>query len=102
MQTLKIYRHGDVLLREVKKMPENAVKEDSRVLAEGEVTGHAHRIDEMGAIWGFDDKRYLEVQEGLAMLTHEEHKALEIGKGTYEIVIQREYDDENEWKRVTD
>ena len=45
---MKLYRQGDVLLRQVAKLPAKAtsVKNEGRiVLAHGEVTGHAHAID---------------------------------------------------------
>ena len=42
----KMYRHGDVLLIKIDKLPDNAkfkVKKGNIIL-EGEVTGHAHRL----------------------------------------------------------
>ena len=44
---MKMYRQGDVMIREVSSLPANAkaVKNRGRiVLAHGEVTGHAHAI----------------------------------------------------------
>jgi len=60
-------------------------------LAEGEATGHAHRVtDGVAALYEFEDKKYLQIQSELAMLTHEEHKALQIPEGNYEIKIQKD------------
>ena len=43
-----LYRHGDVLIAEVGSIPKGAVKRPHLVLAEGEMTGHSHRIAEPG------------------------------------------------------
>lgn len=98
----KNYRHGDVLIvpcdaKEVKG------KEDKELtLAEGEVTGHAHRITSGQAkLFRFDDKMYLKVLSKIALLTHEEHRALELPQGDYEIKIQRDYEPQG-WKKVQD
>ncbi len=100
---MKLYRHGDVLIKEVNINPTKGKKRRNNVLAHGEVTGHCHQIiDGAAAMWDFDDKVYLEVQDKLATLSHEEHHALKLPKGNYEIIIQREYDDEKEWRNVLD
>lgn len=98
---MKLYRHGDVIIREVEKV--EGKKLDHLVLAEGEITGHAHRVaDGVAHLFQFQDKKYLEIQSELATLSHEEHKALQLPKGTYEIIIQRQYDDQKEWAYVSD
>jgi hypothetical protein len=98
---MNIYRHGDVLIKEV-----SVVKGDKLphlTLAEGEVTGHSHKItDGIATLFKFDDALYLDIQSELATLSHEEHHALQLPRGQYEIIIQREYDDENEWRNVAD
>lgn len=97
---MKKYRHGDVIITEVGEV--RGDKLDHLTLALGEVTGHSHRISEgVATLFAFDDKKYLEVQSELAVLTHEEHKALELPRGKYEIVIQREYKPEG-WSYVAD
>jgi len=91
----KQYRHGDVFLREVADgVPDAAVivpRNGDVVLAEGEVTGHAHRIrSPQVALWDAGAQRYL-VVEREAELTHEEHGTIVLAPGVYEVVIQREY-----------
>jgi len=62
------------------------------VLAEGETTGHAHRINSTGAeLFDLNGRMFLKVVEP-AMLTHEEHKHIEIDPGIYEVGRVREYD----------
>lgn len=44
-----LYRHGDVLVSGVETIPTEAVRRPHLVLAEGEMTGHSHRIGEAGS-----------------------------------------------------
>lgn len=99
-----MYRQGDVLLRRVDAIPAAAAAEKTDngrvVLAYGEVTGHAHAIAEseaqsfsMPAAAGVV-QRFLAVASSGATLRHEEHSAIELPPGIYEIVQQREYSPE--------
>ena len=38
-------RQGDLLIVKVSKIPDGVVKKTSLVLAEGEATGHMHKLD---------------------------------------------------------
>lgn len=90
-------RQGDVLLHPVAELPEGVrrVEADRLVLAEGEVTGHAHVVTAPGAALyelpepGFT--RYLVVDREGVRLIHEEHGAIAIAPGAYEVRRQREY-----------
>lgn len=97
-------RHGDVLIKPA-KIPAEAKKQDTQngiVLAEGEVTGHAHRLSaNIGALFKYDKKTYLRVTKDRAALTHEEHGKIELPAGDYEVEIQREYKPEG-WVKVLD
>ena len=69
-------------------------------LAEGEVTGHAHRIDAPDAfVVGDGDERHLTAPNGTGV-THEEHKRFELPPGDYEITRQREIDPDTEEARA--
>ena len=100
------YRHGDVFVREVAAIPPEAQQETRTgdvILAYGEVTGHAHRIaSPQVATWSTGEQRYIAVEGASAELTHEEHGLIVIPPGTYEVLIQREYDEEKGWVRVLD
>ena len=106
-QVPRTYRQGDVLLVEVAQIPVNA-KAVRRVggrviLAEGEVTGHRHAISDGGVeLLELGERRYLNVPETGAELRHEEHTKIDVTPGAYEVVIQREFDDAEEWRRVAD
>jgi hypothetical protein len=43
-----MWRQGDVLISVVDAIPPGATKRPDCVLAEGELTGHSHRIDQPG------------------------------------------------------
>lgn len=104
---MNIYRQGDVLLVEVRNMPEGkpeTVARDSGriVLAHGEVTGHSHAIAEREAemVQFADGERYLRVGAPVTV-RHEEHDAITLPPATYRVVIQREYTPD-EIRRVVD
>ena len=86
---------GDVLLIKVDSIPRGkkiARKERGLVLAEGESTGHAHVITDNGAeLYEKDGKMYLSVEKEVT-LNHEEHNAVKIAPGKYEVRIAKEYD----------
>ena len=93
-------RQGDVILQPAqqpqgKKLPH-------LTLAEGEVTGHSHRIsDGKAELYEKDGTLYLRVLSQTATLTHEEHKAIKIPQGDWMVKIQREYEPEG-WRYVAD
>jgi hypothetical protein len=64
----------------------------SRVLVEGEVTGHAHRLVGEGTLLhsASTDVLYLEC-EVPAEITHEEHQTITLPAGLYRVTRQREY-----------
>lgn len=91
------YRHGDVGLSVVDALPKGAQQQQRKgdlILAEGEVTGHAHRIaDRRVTLWSVGEQRYIEVGTDGAVLDHEEHGPITLEPGTYEVLQQREYTD---------
>lgn len=96
------YRHGDVIIVPA-TIPAEAkeVKAEKIVLALGEVTGHSHQITKgAGQLFKFDEKTYLKVTKR-ATLSHEEHKALQLPAGDYEVIIQNEYQPMG-WQKVQD
>jgi hypothetical protein len=81
-----------VLLKEVKSLPKKLTKKN-KVLAFGEVTGHKHQfLSAQVLVYETPEKKqFVEVNQD-AELLHEEHKPINIQKGKYEVVIQREFD----------
>jgi hypothetical protein len=91
-------RQGDVFLQPAGKINLNGAKpvkpvNGRLVLAEGEVTGHAHTIDAACAnLFELTGKRVLVVSEPTT-ITHQEHGELPIAPGTYWQLPQREWDE---------
>lgn len=98
-----LIRQGDVLVRRIKALPKNvepAPAENGRyVLAHGEATGHHHSfaLSDRVALFREDGSGgglFLTVTGGPAPLEHQEHTALMLTPGNYEVVRQREYSPE--------
>jgi hypothetical protein len=96
---MKMYRQGDVLITEVKRVPKGlkpVPRENGRiVLAHGEVTGHCHAIDSENALFlGADleemEDRFLRVEQECEVV-HDEHDTITLPPGDYAIRRQREY-----------
>ncbi len=97
-----IIRQGDVLVIPSSTSIYSATKLPHLTLAEGEVTGHRHRISNGEAeLFERDGTLYLKVLSPMAILTHEEHAEVTIPQGNWEIRIQREYSPEG-WRYVAD
>lgn len=96
MKTMKnaIYRQGDVLIRRISSLPkQKAQPRLTGILAYGEVTGHAHKIEslEHAEILEIGTGLYLRVAEQGVRIVHEEHAPIALPPGNYEVEIQREY-----------
>jgi hypothetical protein len=98
-----MFRHGDVFLQLTANIPTEAKKLPHCILAEGEATGHTHRILEADAAELFElgDERYLRVLGKVASLVHQEHATIKLRAGTYRVWFQREYSPK-EIRRVVD
>lgn len=112
----KYYQQGDVLLKRIDKLPEGLKKVDSKVLQEGETTGHMHQFAADAKVKMFidpkatvqlnritpDEGKFIVVGE-MAYLRHEEHNPIGVDPGIYQIDIVREYDyEKDEMTRVVD
>lgn len=113
---MKYIRHGDVLLRRINKAQaaklrnRGLIEKPNATLAEGEVTGHSHRVVGEGVkVFDVSDapaampirgaqvsasEMLLSISAKTALLTHEEHGDIALPKGDYLVMIQREYDGE--------
>jgi hypothetical protein len=88
-------QQGDVALERIAKLPPGLkpVKPDPRgiVLAEGEHTGHHHRIERkfvplVELLEGEDGRRFLVNNSKKAVeVIHEEHKPITVDPGIYEV-----------------
>lgn len=94
-----MYRHGDLLVHQTDRpdlrLIKQFVEENDAILLRGEATGHNHRLQGDFTLFRSNDKTeqgqgYFEVHSN-ANLTHEEHGNIDLPKGFYAIVRQREY-----------
>ena len=69
-----------------------AIKKVGKVLADGEVTGHAHRLQKTEVLEREDGVREFSVDKGGDTLKHEEHGKVELKEGKYESGKVIEYD----------
>lgn len=100
---VKLFQQGDVLMV-VSKVPNDAVAVEARPLAEGEATGHAHRVS--GTDWKMlecGQRLFLRILSDDCRVLHEEHGPIAVPVGEYEVRKVREYDyDAEEAKEVHD
>jgi hypothetical protein len=87
-----VWRQGDVFIISTDKIPADAVPRRP-VLAEGEITGHAHRLvsSEGAAVLGNSAGLFLRVFGDEVTVAHEEHGPVTVPRGNYIVRIQREY-----------
>ena len=117
-----MFRQGEVLIRRLDgaEIPDYSeiTKYGSKpcfkarkdgVIVEGEQTGHMHRVSK-GVLydgkpnvagWNTPEQLFLHTDEATE-ITHDEHTAIRLPKGDYEITFQREYDENNRHRRVID
>lgn len=105
---MKQIRQGDVWLVAVDKLPPSTAQVKSEViLAEGEVTGHAHRLTGQVVEWTENDQRFVRIiGQAFGKLSHEEHDptpaAVVEPETTYRVIPQRETNLSEEWQKVVD
>ncbi len=95
------YQHGDVLIEQVGEIPKSAKKQKTEriVIAEGEVTGHAHVVTTPG-VESFVEDAMMYIKSLIPWeVKHEEHAPIEIPPGIYKISRVREYDHITEMER---
>ncbi len=100
-------QQGDVLFFLVDEVKGKEVKADSRgyVFAEGETTGHYHAVKEIKDTKMYEENgiKYFCVEKESAVVEHQEHGAITLPKGNYQIGIVKEFDPfEEEIRNVKD
>ena len=87
MSTLK--RQGDILLEKVDVNVTRKTLIEDGVIARGEVTGHAHRV-ENGELAN-TNAGTLVFSDGNTTVEHEEHTRIELEEGVWRVHRQTEY-----------
>ena len=79
-----LWRQGDVFIERVLSVPRGAVMRRDLILAEGEITGHSHRIadGEKAALFNLGATNYFSSSAVMALtVVHEEHGTIELSPG---------------------
>lgn len=95
-----MFRQGDLLIKLVDSIPEDAKKVVSGVILYGESTGHKHRLVG-GDVMTLGESIFLSVGSK-AKIVHEEHKPINLMKGKYAVIRQKEYQSKDMTKLVID
>lgn len=91
-----LIRQGDLLFVPLNKLPEHATRIETGIIAEGEATGHHHRISvledaELAALW--DGSKVVKAGPNGVTVVHEEHGPVTLSPNTsYAVHQAREYD----------
>ena len=106
--TQPFWRQGDIYFVKVNTEPSflTATPLKAGVIARGEQTGHMHRVAESSLANGAalvlrGQSMYLRAPEAGATIVHDEHEAIELPMGLYEVVNQQEFDGLR-WRAVLD
>lgn len=75
----------------MERLPPTLKKRDTQIVAAGEVTGHHHTLAGGDAsIYGFPGNMFVVVASPSQMV-HDEHGAIDLEPGIYEVTRQREW-----------
>jgi hypothetical protein len=105
---MKQIRQGDILLKAVDKNPPEGLQAKKEViLAEGELTGHVHRVRANEIYeWEENGQRYIRVIGETGELSHEDHDPAPVNviepDTTYKVITQKEWDLQSQWRNVVD
>ena len=108
----KLLVQGDVALRRIDTLPKGLIKDNKKVVALGEISGHAHTVSERAELFKDSQGRmFISVGHEGATLDHvkldnklkADHNPLMLEQGYYEVILQNEYNPHSEaWERVLD
>ncbi len=83
-------RQGDILLERITDDRRINRKMEDGIIARGETTGHAHRVENGDLGWAQGGAVLVEAREGTAVV-HEEHDRVELEPGIWLVHRQTEY-----------
>lgn len=93
-------RQGDIWIESVDNVPDGAKKSRAKtrfILARGEATGHHHSVIVAPDVTMYekDGTLYLRVErESGVAVEHQEHAPINLPRGTFRVMRQREYSPE--------
>jgi hypothetical protein len=86
----EMYRQGDLLILQISSLPEGLTLRPHNVILAGEATGHSHRLLAGRVLQDAQGQLFLEVSRATQVI-HQEHRALTLQPGCYQVIRQREY-----------
>ena len=95
---VRIWRQGDVIVREVSEIPSNTVRSETDEIKISSETGHAHVLKGGRVFVGknprdsqlLGQQQYIILEEPSQMV-HPEHAALQLSRGMYRVTTVRDY-----------
>lgn len=97
----RFYGNGDLAIIPIKKLPDNLKTKVDGILEYGEVTGHAHQIqnnDTATVLIDSDNHKYIDAKQD-TIIIHPDHPNIPIPRGFYMVARQREYNHYEEASR---
>lgn len=88
---LKFVRQGDLLIEVIEKLPKGLKKRKDTVILYGSSTGHSHYLKSGSVYDGRNDTIYLELPKKSQLLHDSDHDPIDLPKGVYQVVRQKEY-----------
>jgi len=99
--SMKQYRHGDLLIVKIDTLPAGAKDIKSKIVEEGEETGHFHQLSGDGLVYEDSEQtKYIQSNDDALTIVHEEHNPINLPTGVYKVTRQREYDTYEQASRV--
>lgn len=94
-------RQGDVLFKKITNIPVETTLKKDNVLVYGESTGHAHRLVG-GKVYQTPDNLLYLLIANKGNIVHPEHKTINLSKGKWAVIRQREYTNKDAVRLVID
>jgi hypothetical protein len=92
---VRIWRQGDVIIREVSEIPRDAQISESNVVKISSETGNSHVLKASRVFTTLYRNRSMQLQYVLldepSIMTHPQHPTLHLSAGTYSITTVRDY-----------
>lgn len=101
-------RQGDLLIVPMRRRDSSWFQQPKTIVADGilafgEVTGHVHRVEGQN-VAVYDTERFGRIIEGHKdfRIVHEEHAPIALRAGAYRVIRQREFDETQIVRYVSD
>ena len=85
-----MYRQGDLLLKQINKLPKGLKISNTLVLVHSDTTQHNHQLKSGQVFQDDKDLVFLKLSKATD-LVHEEHQTINLPKGFYAVIRQRQY-----------